>query len=200
MKKIVLITLLISATSLVAFVNKDKISSCYLTFKKASNLTALAPEQMPAENDHTRTLNTEKGDVAITIVDGYRVLYNNKKKAAFVNLKVELSQPDNYARDTLNVLDNLSFLNSKSPDMESDKLITLHYNGFNIYGLSRKSIDSGSTLGIFAMFPGNNTIVYFYFNNLKPEVRNFQNSEGYQGLRNQFIGEYTSYINNCKGK
>lgn len=200
MKKPLFITALFGTVSLFAFIDNPEISKCYITFKKASGLTVSPPVQLPADNDHSRTLATAKGDAKITIADGYTVLYNNKRKSPFINLKVELSQPQNYAADTVNVLENLSYLNSKSTDMQSDKLLTMHYNGFNIYGLSRKSLDAGSTLGIFAMFPGNNTIVYFYFNNLSAETRTLKSIEDYQGLRNDFIGQYTAYIKNCSGK
>ena len=33
---------------------------------------------------------TENGEVEVTRVDGYRVLYKNDKKVPFVNLKIEL--------------------------------------------------------------------------------------------------------------
>ncbi len=183
---------------LTAFTPNPTIKTCYINFSKADNLTMATPERMPDENDHTRMLVTANGEVPITILDGYRVLYNNKKKAPFVNLKVELSDAARYEADKQHVLDNLTYMNAHSTGMETKELITLTYNGYKIYGLSRAGIESGSTLGIFVMFPGDNTIVYFYFNNLQPAYRNFTSLEDYQGQRNEFLGGYTAYLIGCK--
>lgn len=83
---------------------------------------------------------------------------------------------------------------------ETKDLVTLKYNNYVIYGISRNSIDRGSTLGTFVMFPGNNIIVYFYFQNLKPEYRNFKDLEDYKGQRNGFLGNYTYNLNTCTSK
>jgi ABC-type sugar transport system permease subunit len=196
MRKYLFLTIL--TLVITAFAYKPAIKSCYLSFSKVSNLTVAAPDHFPDENDHTRTLPTSNGEVSITILDGYRVLYNNKKKAPFVNLKVELSDASRYEVDKQHVLDNLNYINANSTGMETKDLITLTYNGYKIYGLSRAGIERGNTLGTFVMFPGDNTIVYFYFNNINPEYRNFSSLEDYQSQRNQFIEEYTAYLKGCK--
>ncbi|MDT3405201.1 hypothetical protein [Mucilaginibacter terrae] len=177
-----------------------QVNNCYISFKKTGNLKMNSADRFPAEADHNYKLNTQDGEVILTMVDGYRILYYNSKNVPFVNLKVETSTAQNYETDKRNLLAHLRYLNANSITMETKDLIELNYNGFKIYGLSRNSIESGSTLGTFVMFPGNNTIVYFYFNNLKPELSNFKNLADYQGQRNDFIGEYTSYLNNCLGK
>ncbi|AYB34057.1 hypothetical protein D4L85_27295 [Chryseolinea soli] len=82
--------------------------------------------------------------------------------------------------------------------METKDLIELEFNGYKVYGLSRGSIETGSTLGIFVMFPGNDVTVYFYFNNMKPEYRNFESVNDYKKQRDQFIEEYTKYLTTCK--
>lgn len=118
----------------------------------------------------------------------------------FVNLKVELSAPDSYENDKKRLLDNLKYLNAHSTGMETKELIELNFNGYKISGLSRASIEAGSTLGIFIMHPGNGVTVYFYFNNLKPEFRNFTSVEDYKKQRDQFLEEYTKYLTTCSNK
>jgi hypothetical protein len=198
MKKITSILAVCFVAALLSFTVKPEVKPCFLSFNKASGLKMNPPERMPEENDHTRKLPTDRGELDITIADGYRILYLNKKHAPFVNLKVELSAPENYEADKRIVLDNLKYLNANSAGMESKDLLELSYNGYKIYGLSRAGIENGSTLGTFVMFPGDNTIVYFYFNNLKPGYRTFENVDEYKSLRNDFIGEYTAYIKQCK--
>jgi len=127
-------------------------------------------------------------------------MYNNSKKVPFVNLKVELSEPKSYQPDQQKLLNNLRYLNANSAGMETKELIELHFNGYTIWGLSRGTIEEGSTLGIFEMFPGNGVTVYFYFNNLKPDVRNFESLEDYKKQRDRFMDDYTKHLTTCSGK
>ncbi len=50
------------------------------------------------------------------------------------------------------------------------------------------------------MFPGNCLTVYFYFNNMKPEYRNFENVYDYKEQRDRFMDEYTKHLKTCKDK
>ncbi|MEO6304211.1 MAG: hypothetical protein ABIP51_13680 [Bacteroidia bacterium] len=190
-----IIVIIITAFS---FTVQYEIGNCYLSFKKQDKLTAASPDRLPETAEKTRTVNTEKGEVEISCIDGYRILYNNEKKAPFVNLKVELSAKDSYEKDQKSLIDNLTYLNSHSANMETKDLIELNFNGYKISGLSRSSIEKGSTLGTFVMFPGKGITVYFYFNNLTPEYRNFESVEDYKKQRDKFIEEYTKYLITCK--
>jgi len=192
--------LTISALVLFSFTNKIEIKNCYLSYKGSKTLTAAPPDRLPEGSATPRKVKTADGEVEISVADGYRILYNNNKEAPFVNLKVELSNPKSYAQDTLNLLANLRYLNSVGQNMETKDLIKLSFNGYTIYGLSRSSIEKGSTLGTFVLFPGNNTIVYVYFNNLKPEVRNFEDLTDYKTQRNGFLGNYTMHLKKCTDK
>ena len=192
-------TVLLTITFL-SFKSKNEINNCYISFKNATNLKAEKPEQKPRNAGNFRTVNTAYGDVEVTSVEGFRIIYNNNKKAPFVNLKVELSDPDSYETDQKKIIDNLKYLNSGSPGMESEELVELTFNGYKISGLSRANIETGSTLGIFAMFPGNGVSVYFYFNNAKPGLRNFENVEEYRKQRDIFLDEYTKHLVVCIGK
>ena len=179
-------------------INNNSIGSCYLSFNTATGLTAAKPDRLPDDAEKFRTVNTSAGEVKISQADGYRILYHNKNNAPFVNLKVELSDDASYEQDQKLLLEHLDYLNANSQGMESKELITLEYNGYKIYGLSRGSIDKGSTLGTFVMFPGKDVVVYFYFNNLRPEFRTFTTVEEYKAQRNLFIGEYTKHLAGCK--
>ncbi|SHM86874.1 hypothetical protein [Flavobacterium saccharophilum] len=195
-----LITILIITLLIFSFTSKNEIEECFISFKSSTNLTPATPDRLPEAYRKGRKVTTYKGEVEITCIDGYRVLYNNNKKVPFVNLKVELSERKAYEKDQKHLIENLKYLNSNSSGMESKDLIELEFNGYKIYGLSRGSIESGSTLGTFIMFPGNGVTVYFYFNNLKPEYRNFENVDDYKKQRDRFIKEYTKYLTTCKGK
>lgn len=192
------ISTLLLAFGLLSF--SSIIGNCFISFNKAINLEMASPDRLPETSEKVRQVKTDKGDVNVSRIDGYRILYNNKKQVPFVNLKVELSEHASYAADTVNIIDNLKYLNSHSADMETKDLLVFDYNGYKIYGLSRKTIEKGSTLGTFAMFPGNDITVYFYFNNLKPEFRNFENIDEYKNQRNSFMLGYTSHLKKCLSK
>lgn len=198
--KLNLLSTVLLITLLFGFKTKSEIGQCYLSFESPTNLTALDPDRLPETAEKVRTLKTDHGEVEVTRIDGYRILYNNEKKAPFVNLKVELSEEKSYEKDQKNLIDNLKFLNSHSTGMETKDLIELEFNGHKVYGLSRESIETGSTLGTFVMFPGNDVTVYFYFNNIKPEYRNFESVDDYKKQRDRFIEEYTKYLTTCKSK
>ena len=196
--KLIAFSAIVVAALSFSFTLKNEIASCYISFKTATNLTAAEPDRLPEAAATSRKMATEKGEVEVSCVDGYRVLYNNEKKAPFVNLKVELSEKSAYNKDQQNLIDNLRYLNLNSSGMETKDLIELKMNGFTVYGLSRASMEKGSTLGMFILFPGNDVTVYFYFNNLKPDFRNFESIEDYKKLRDQFLDEYTKHLKSCK--
>lgn len=198
--KLTLLSTVLLTTILLSFTGKNEIGQCYISFKSSTSLTVATPERLPETSEKVRTLKTDNGEVEVTRTDGYRILYNNDKKAPFVNLKVELSEKNSYTQDQKNLIDNLTYLNSHSQNMETKDLIALEFNGYKIYGLSRGTIETGSTLGTFVMFPGNGVTVYFYFNNMKPEYRNFESLDDYKKQRDRFMEEYTKYLTTCKDK
>jgi hypothetical protein len=183
-----------------SFTYNNEIGNCFISFTNSSNLTADAPGRLPSTSEKVRTLKTDKGDVKVSRIDGYRILYLNNKKAPFVNLKVELSEENSYDKDKKNLLENLKFITLHTPEMETKDLIELEFNGYKVYGVSRTTILSGNILGSFLMFPGNGLTVFFDFQNTKPEFRNFSSIEDYKKLRDKFIDEYTKYLKTCKAK
>jgi hypothetical protein len=186
--------------ALFSFKKQHEIAKCLISFTTATSLTAATPDRLPETTEKVRSVKTESGDVEVTRIDGYRILYNNDKNAPFVNLKVELSDPNAYKTDQERLLANLKYLSSHSIGMETKELMELQFNGYKIIGLSRATIEARSTLGTFIMFPGNGVTVYFYFNNLRPGYRNFETVGDYKKQRDRFLEEYTNYIKACGAK
>jgi hypothetical protein len=189
--------LLIGLTSLIN-VQIKPIDNCYISFKGTKKLTAKAPDKLPESAAKPRKVKTKDGIKSVSRIAGYRVLYLNDKNVPFVNLKIEQSSEGLYKEDKKNLIENLRYLIMNSSGMKSKDIIELEFNGQKIYGLSRNSIEKGSTLGTFIMFPENDIVVYFYFNNLKPEYRNFKSLKDYEKQRDKFMEEYTRHINTCK--
>jgi hypothetical protein len=199
MKKLKLLAttfLLIGLTSSTCTQTKT-IDNCYINFEGVKNLTAKTPDKLPESAAKPREVKTEDGIKSVSRNAGYRVLYLNNKNGVFVNLKIEQSSNGFYDIDKKILLENLRYLIKNSSGMKSKDVIELEFNGQKIYGLSPNSIEKGSSIGTFIMFPGNDIVVYFYINNLSPEYRNFKSLKDYEKQRNKFMNEYTKHINNC---
>jgi hypothetical protein len=193
----IIFTVLITL-GLFGFKEKSPINECYFSFNSSKTLKADSPDRLPSKSEKFRRVKTDSGEVKITRMDGYRVHYKNNKKSAFVNLQVELSDSLAYGSDTLKLISHLKYLTARTPNMESNELITMEINGYVLYGLSKSGIETGSILGTFLLFPGDNTTVYFYFNNMRPEHRSYNTIEEYKQQRDEFLNEYTAYLNACK--
>lgn len=183
-----------------SFTSQNEIGKCYISFNTSTNLVQTEPARLPTTFKKIRTVKTDRGDVGISCIDGYRILYNNHKKVSFVNLKIELSEVNSYNTDKKNLIENLKFLNSHTTGMETKDLIELEFNGYKVYGVSRGTIETGSILGSFVMFPENGVTVYFDFQNQKPGFRNFESLEDYKKQRNEFINAYTKYLTVCNNR
>lgn len=192
-KELILIAFLISITT----IGKAQIAQCYLTFNHVGDFEQTKTDRLPENNPKIRTLITATGDVNLTIKDGYRILYANRNQPLFVDLKVELFDSISYTSSQKKLLDNLSYINAESEDMETSKLMELTFSGYKIYGLNRAGIEQGQTMGTFVMFPGNNTVVYFYFKNAEPDNRSFKTIDEYKAQRNDFFLAYAAHLKKC---
>src|ERR1700752_1146683 len=129
------------AMLLFSFTANEEIKNCYLSYKGSKTLTAVAPFRLPKEEARPRKVTTNKDEAEVSMIDGYKIEYNNEKNKTFVDLKVVLSDPKVYAKDTANVLENLKYLNTQGKNMETKELIILNFNGARIYGISHSSIE-----------------------------------------------------------
>jgi hypothetical protein len=198
--KIIVFSTFLALALCSGFIAKYEIASCYISFAKSGTLEAAPAERLPGGSEKFRKLNTDSGEVQITRIDGYRVLYSSASREPFVNMKVELSDSASYVADQEKIIANLKYLSAKTKGMETKDLVQLKFNGYKVSGLSRGDINSGTTLGIFVLFPGNGVTVYFYFNNIKSDIKYFENLSEYKKMRDKFIEDYTKHLTGCKGK
>ena len=82
--KIIISAIILLSIAFLSFINKNEIGNCFISFKTASHLIAAEPDRLPETSEKVRVLDTEKGEVEITRIDGYRILFNNDKKVPFV--------------------------------------------------------------------------------------------------------------------
>lgn len=198
-KKIILAS---TVVALFGFIAAPEIKTCYISFKGTKTLTSDSTSllRLPKSETKPRMVTTDKGEAKVSNIDGYKVVYNNPKNFPFVDTRVVLSDPEMYKTDSVNVIANLIHENKMTPHMETKDLLRLHFNGYTVFGISRDTIGKQSTLGTYIFFPGNNTIIYANFNNLRPEQRHCETLLEYKKERNQFFADYTRHIKDCPAK
>lgn len=197
MKIVTAVILLMGLTSF-SYPETNEIDNCYLSFRGNRDLTTNGPDKYQDSDIMAREVQTDNGMVSVSRIAGYQVHYLNNKGVPYINLKVERSASGSYESDKKNLLGSLSYLIKNSNGLNSKDILELEFNGQKIYGISKNSIDKGSTLGSFVMFPGNDIVVYFFFNNILPEYRHYDSLEEYEEQRDNFLDEYTSHINQCR--
>lgn len=75
MKSNLIAFITLMAFTLMSFTPSDKIQKCYISFQGYRALKAQTPDRLPESAEKVRTLKTNDGEVSITRLDGYRVLY-----------------------------------------------------------------------------------------------------------------------------
>lgn len=141
----------------------------------------------------SRTVTTSKGDQAISLADGYRVMvaYNDDRDW-FANIKAEKSITTEYEQDKEYVIENLKWAASTSKEMESQEPVKVSFGEYDGYGTSKRTL-VGNMLGIYVLFSdADRTIITFYFINQNSKRKRFQTIEEWRVLRDQFLKTYTA--------
>lgn len=158
-------------------------------------------ERLPKGEIYSRGVQTAAGEKEITRIDSYRILVAYPKTDAFANIRPEKSRPDAYRQDKQNAIEELKHLISTGKEMESSEPIKATYNGFESYGLNRRTLEIGSTVGVYVLFNDTDqTITTIYFFNAKPKKRKFQTIEEWKILKENFLNAYTRCISSNSGR
>lgn len=176
----------------------SQIPSCYTSYDGGKNLSARAPDVLPKANAVPQERKTAGGTVHVSLEEGYRILYDNEYGVPFINLKVERSTEGMYEQDQQHLLDHLKYLISSTDGLTSERLLAFDVEGTKVYGFSRSSLDNGSILSTLIAFPGDHTVVYFYFNNLKPEYSPHSTIKKFEKSRDRFVKEYLHSLEACR--
>ena len=161
-----------------------------------NGLRIVEVDRLP-KNTKSRTVTTSKGDQAISLADGYRVMvaYNNDRDW-FANIKAEKSVTTEYERDKEGVIENLKWAASTSKELESQEPVKVSFGEYEGYGTSKRTL-VGDMLGIYVLFSDvNRTITTFYFINQNPKRKRFQTIEEWRVLRDEFLKTYTTCLKN----
>lgn len=168
----------------------------FTTCELDNGLRIVQVDRLP-KNVKSRTVTTSKGDQAISLADGYRVMvaYNDDRDW-FANIKAEKSVTTEYELDKEVVIENLKWAASTSKEMESQEPVKVSFGNYEGYGSSRRTL-IGNVLGTYLLFSDvDHTITTFYFINQNPKKKRFQTIEEWRVLRDEFLKTYTACVEN----
>jgi hypothetical protein len=159
-------------------------------------LKVVKAERLPKEEIYSRAVKTTEGEKEVTRIDSYRMLAAYPKTDGFANIRLERSRPDGYAQDKKNVVEELKYLIATGKEMEFAEPIKATYNGFESYGLNRRTLEIGTTVGVYVLFhDADQTVTTIYFFNANPKRRKFQTIEEWRTLKESFLNNYTACVN-----
>jgi hypothetical protein len=147
--------------------------------------------------DNFRTVETGEGTKKVSVMDGYRVMFAYPRTPYFfANMKVEQSDPQQYAGDKETVIAELKNVPSmKGLAAPMEYLDRQDFNGYEGYGVERTVIDKGGVLGTYELFSdADHVIITVYFLNQGREKRRFESKEEFRVLRDKFLNQYTKCV------
>jgi len=176
--------------------NEPDLLKPYTMCEFDDGLKVLSAERLPKKEIHSRAVETTNGFKEVTRIDSYRIFVAYPGTEYFANIRPEKSKPASYAQDKENVIDELRRLITVSKEVESSEPLRATHNGFVSYGYNRRTVEVGTTVGIYVLFnDADQTITTIYFFNAKPDKRRFQKIEEWRILRENFLNNYTRCIN-----
>lgn len=167
----------------------------YVFCQYGAGLSVVSTNRLPGHGVRFRTVATANGDRRVSLVDGYRLMVGQGEPGYFANMKIEKSDPSQYASDKDAVTKNLEYAMQLS---STGKAVWEHmpYNGFDVYGVNDPTMDGDGPNGMYVLFrDSTQTIVTIYFLGQKPEYRKFKTIEEHDALRDLMLEELTTCAN-----
>ncbi|MBT9332205.1 hypothetical protein [Paracidobacterium acidisoli] len=142
----------------------------------------------------SRPVETAKGSGEIDMDGGVRVLFSYPFTDFFANVKAELLPAAKYPELKRELIDNLSYVASRSPGTAANQALPSALHGFEVHGTDRGKLE-GNVLGMYLLFDDLSHIATtVYFLNQSSWQRKFQTYGEYEQLRNHFLESYTGCV------
>ena len=128
-------------------------------------------------------------------MDGYTLIYSYPGTQAFVNLKVEQSNEQDYENDKKVILANENYLLSTGKYTDQKQMELVKVNGVEMYSFARNTLDAGNVTAQNILFEDKSKkVITIYFLNHKPEKRKAQTLEEFHQLRDKFLESFTKCV------
>ncbi|HEX2768532.1 MAG TPA: hypothetical protein VHN12_04555 [Geobacteraceae bacterium] len=165
----------------------------YTLCKFSEELSVVSAVRFPSDIT-SRPVKTVSGRKDVSIIDGYRILFSYPGTDIFANVKFEMLQPLGYLSDKKSIIEGMEFLASSAKGVK-DPLEHGEYLEYEVYALNNRTISGSGPISMYTLF--NDTecmVVTVYFLNQKAERRKFQSYEEYLELRDLFLDELMSCV------
>jgi len=163
----------------------------YVACQYADSVSPVSTIRLPGRGVRYRTVQTADGNKKVSLIDGYRIMLVQGQPSYFSNMKVEKSDPKQYASDKDAVIKELEFMQGLSISGQH-AWEHMPYNGFDIYGLMDHTMDANGPNGVYVLFhDSTQTIVTIYFLGQKPELRKFRTIEEHDAIVDRMLEALT---------
>jgi len=160
----------------------------YTTCNFSGGLASTSVDRAP-NLPMARSVETTSGPKRVSVADGYRLMLAYPNTDPFVNLKVEVSVPGQYASDKRAVIEQMETMaaGARGVSMKVERSTT---NGVEVAALNNPTLEA-SGLSFYSLFDDRREmIVTAYILNQRPERRAFQDMASYKKLKDAFVAEY----------
>lgn len=139
--------------------------------------------------DGSRMVATSQGEKRVSVIDGYTILLGQGAPSYFANMKVERSDPKQYASDKDAVRKNIELAMDGWRHGEWEHM---PFNGFDLYGVSDPTMDANGPNGMYVLFnDSTQTIVTIYFPGQPPAYRTYKTIEEHDAIRDRMLTAIT---------
>jgi len=165
----------------------------YTLCKFSEELSVVSAVRFPSDVA-SRPVKTVSGRKDVSIIDGYRILFSYPGTDIFSNVKFEMLQPLGYQSDKKSIIEGMELLVSSVKGIK-DPLEHREYLEYEVYALNNRTISGSGPISMYTLFNDTESMVItVYFLNQKAERRKFQSYEEYLELRDRFLDELMSCV------
>jgi hypothetical protein len=168
----------------------------YLSCQYGAGLNVVSVLRMQGEGLRSRTVATAKGERKISVVDGYRLMLSQKEPSYFANMKVEKSDPRQYASDKDAAIKSLEYAMQTAAPGIKPVWDHMPYNGFDVYAATDTTMGVNGPNGTYLLFRDSaQVIVTIYFLGQKPEYRHFSTIQEHDAIVDKMLEDLTTCAN-----
>ena len=168
----------------------------YLSCQYGAGLNVVSVLRMQGEGLRSRTVSTAKGERKISVVDGYRLMLSQKEPSYFANMKVEKSDPRQYASDKDAAIKSLEYAMQTAAPGIKPVWDHMPYNGFDVYAATDTTMGVNGPNGTYLLFRDSaQVIVTIYFLGQKPEYRHFSTLQEHDAIVDKMLEDLTTCAN-----
>jgi len=162
----------------------------YVTCQYADSLYPVKIDRLPGRGIRYRPVATAQGEKMVSVIDGYSILLGQGAPSYFANMKVEKSDPKQYASDKDAVTKNIELAMDQSQHGEWEHM---PFNGFELYGLTFSSMEGNGPNGMYVLFnDSTQTIITIYFLGQPTAYRTFKTIEEHDAIRDRMLVALTT--------